>query len=124
MDISINNLLRETVKYCLILVVIILSSLLITKTSTDILIIFLVGWFTALLNFFLLAYFISKLNSKKNLWIALMVLPLRYMIFGISMYYCIDHHMSGLFWAIGFLTVIAGIIIAALRTIEGKEDNL
>lgn len=124
MDISINNLLRETVKYCLILVVIILSSLLITKTSTDILIIFLVGWFTALLNFFLLAYFISKLNSLKEHRIAFVILPGRYVIFGLSMYYCIDHHMSGLFWAIGFLSVIAGITIAALRTKEGKEDNL
>lgn len=125
MSISIKRLLCETVKYCsVLLVAYIISSLIITKTSIDILIIFLVGWFIALLNFFLLAYFVSKMNSKNMIWINLPIMLLRYALYFLSMYYCVDDTLSGILWAGGVVSVTIGIVIAEIKTKPGKEENL
>ncbi len=125
MSISIKRLFCETVKYCsVLLVAYIISSLIITKTSIDILIIFLVGWFIALLNFFLLAYSVSKMNSKNMIWINLPIMLLRYALYFLSMYYCVDDTLSGILWAGGVVSVTIGIVIAEIKTKPGKEENL
>lgn len=120
----ISILLKEVCKYSLILLVAsLLISLLITKTSLDILIIYLVGWATTLLNLFLLAYFIIMLQNKRSILLGIPIFAMRYVIFGVSMWKCIHGMSDGIAWASGVITIAIALIIGGITSQKRKEEN-
>ena len=124
MNKPISVLLKEICKYSLILLVAsILISLLITKTSFDILIIYLVGWVTTLLNLFLLASFIVMLRNKHSILLGIPIFAMRYVIFGVSMWKCIHGMTQGIAWSAGVITVVIALIIGGITSQKRKEEN-
>lgn len=121
---EINELLKEVIKYSLILLAVgILITLVITKTSFDILIIYIVGWVTALLNLFLLAYFINLLGGKNGILLGFPIFLFRYVIYGISMYLCVKGQTSGIYWAAGVITMVIALMIGGITSQNRKEEN-
>lgn len=123
MDGSINNLLKEITKYSLILFAVAIISLLIARTSPHILIIYGVGWATAFLNLFLLAYFIITLRNKQTILIGIPVFALRYAIYGVSMYKCVTDITEGIFWSAGVITLAVALIIGGITSQKRKEES-
>lgn len=124
MDKSTNVLLKEVTKYALIILAIGLTvTFLITKTSYDILIIYLVGWATAFVNLFLLAYFIITLRNKQTILIGIPVFALRYVIYGLSMWKCINSIEDAIFWSAGVVSVALSLIIGGITSQKRKEES-
>ncbi|MCQ2550980.1 MAG: hypothetical protein MJ146_02145 [Clostridia bacterium] len=119
-----NALLKEVSKYSLILLVVgLLISLLITKTSIDILIIYIVGWVTALLNLFLLAYFIIMLRSGRSVLQIIPVFAIRYVIYGFSMFKCIHSLDQGIYWSAGVITIAIALMIGGITSQKERRKN-
>ena len=119
-----NALLKEVVKYSFILLVVgLLVSLLITKTSFDILIIYIVGWVTTLLNLFLLAYFIIMLRERKSILLSIPIFAVRYVIYGVSMWKCIHTMTQGIYWSAGVITIALALMIGGITSQKERRKN-
>lgn len=124
MDKSTNVLLKEVTKFALIILAIgIAITILITKTSFDILIIYVVGWVTAFINLFLLAYFIITLRNKQTILIGIPVFALRYVIYGVSMVKSINSIQDAIFWSAGVVSIAISLIIGGITSQKRKEES-
>lgn len=66
----------------------------------------LIGWVTGMVNFGLLCLFGKWIFQDGRKALAVVILLLRYAIYGVSLYFTIGQLSHGVAWAVGFVLVV------------------
>ena len=89
----------------------------------DILLAGAIGWVTGTVNFGLLFLFGKWIFKKGKRALAVIILILRYVIYGVSLYLTVGDLTHGVAWAIGFVLVIFSAAINYVIQINKEEGG-